>query len=294
MFKKLLIAGAIASTSLTSSALDYMPLVIQNGPGGLNHKYAMELVPEFSAILKSNIVIEFKPGGNGAVGASTLMENNKQPISLMVGQIVSDLPVDQLNDIVPVLNLGVAPVALVAKKDLNVTNLKDLVKLNRNITIGYASGGGQLRWIKEFAEKNKVDFTIVPYKTGTAALADVVGGHLDLAVSNVLAAAPIVNEGKADAIVMMSSHRSSMLPQVPTTKEQGMSWENESAGFPHLILWASPGITKEQVKQIQTEYVAWAKTEEARGIFKKVDLGVDYNTITRPEQLIKLIQRTPK
>ena len=66
------IAILIISLSAFLTRAETVPLIIQTGPGGLNHKYALELESTLTQIIGAPVVVEFKPGGQGLVGAQAL------------------------------------------------------------------------------------------------------------------------------------------------------------------------------------------------------------------------------
>lgn len=276
-----------AFLSVSSLADTTVPLIIQTGPGGMYHKIALELQPELSKILNSTVVVEFKPGGQGIVGAQTLVDSKRQ-LSLMVGAIQPEFDINQATDIVPLLDIGVSPTVVVARNDLDVANLNDVLKL-KSVTFGVANGSSQLYWVRGFKNKYNLNVIEVPYKTGTAVLPDIINGTLDLGVVSVVAAIPLVEAGKLKVLTTLSTHRSNFLPQVKTPREQGIMFDRDTIGYAHMMIWGSPAITPEQVRLIQNEFAIWVTTPESKEIFKKLDLGFTLQTLTKPEQKIRQI-----
>jgi tripartite-type tricarboxylate transporter receptor subunit TctC len=260
-------------------------LIIQTGPGGLNHKYALEFAPVLGKILDAPIVVEFKPGGNGIVGARALQESKQ--LTLMLGAAQPEFEIDQIAGIIPLLELGTAPVMILSNPTSNIKILKDLTKQGKSITLGYANGSAQIFWVREFIKNNKnINIIEVPYKTGTAALTDLVGGHIDLAVVSALAATPLVIEGKAVAITNLSTTRSLNLPDVLTPREQGFKFKHDTLGFANLFVWTNPAIDKETLTIIRKEFNAWLQTPEAKDLYKNTDLAAPLYPVA-PEVGIK-------
>lgn len=278
----------IASTLLWCSfGLSYanpVALIVPTGPGGLNHKYALELEPILSKLLEQPVVIEFRPGGQGLVGAQTLAANKTPSLTLMLGAVQQDFAINQLTDIVPVLDLGIAPTVVIAKPSLGITSLAQLTKMPSSYTIGIPNGAAQLHWVREFSKNYKnISLTEVPYKSGAAVLTDVAGGHVDIGIASAIGAAPLANDGKVVVLATLSAKRSSLLPQSKTPREQGIQYSRDNIGFSHMFIWANPGADPVAIAKFQRKFVQWALTTEATELFNKIDLSVDAKNSGRPE-----------
>lgn len=277
MFKYFLICFQFISFSIYAQTT---ALIVPSGAGGLYHKYALEFTPVLSSILKKNVVLEFHPGAQGLVAAQALIDNKRSDISLMLGAVQPEFVIDQQRDIVPILYLGVAPVALVASNRLDVRNIKELVSGTRKLNLGAAYSSSQLFWTRQLVEQNpNLDINEVFYKSGGAVVMDVANGNLDLGIVSVVGAEPLIQAGKVKALAVLSNRRSTLLPQVPTAFEQGIPFDT---GFAHLFLWASPGVSPDKISTIQREFVLWAQTKEAQVIFEKIDLGFNLKNATQP------------
>lgn len=279
MFKYFL--SIIMAVSVLVQAEPVVPLIVPSGPGGLFHTYSAEFEPMLSAILDKNVVIEFHPGGQGLVGAQILASNKKPNISMMItsAQLQPDFGVDQQKDIIPVLYLGVAPTVLITNKS-EMRDIKDVVRLSRKLNVGFANGASLMYWLRQFkTDHPELDINEIPYKSGQGVLIDVANGNLDLGLTNAVGATPLIQDNRMRALAVLSTHRSALLPTVPTTFEQGVQFDT---GFAHLFLWTSPGITPADIIKIQKEFVKWAKTNEGQTVIKRLDLGFDLEKSTRP------------
>jgi tripartite-type tricarboxylate transporter receptor subunit TctC len=278
------IATFVLSLSVFSSYADTVPLIIQTGPGGLNHKYALELEPVLTKILDAPVIIEFKPGGQGIVGARALASNKNSSMSLMLGAVQQDFAIDQTKDIVPVLDLGIAPTVLIAKPSLGISSLSQLTKTSRSYTVGIPNGAAQLYWVREFAKNYKnLNLIEVPYKSGAAVITDVIGGHVDIGIASAIGAAPLIQENKVIVLATLSTKRSTLIPIVPTAKEQGIVYKKDTVGFSHMYIWANPGASVESIQKLKSSFYQWANTREAIDLFQRIDLGVDIQVVAKPE-----------
>ena len=277
IFKYFLIWFACTSVSTYSQIT---PLIVPTGPGGLYHKYAFEFSPSLSTILKKNIVIEFHPGAQGLVGAQVLADNKKSDISLMLSAAQPEFSINQQKDIIPLLYLGVAPTVLVSSNTLEVRSVKDLINTTKKLNIGIVNGSSQLFWIRQLVQQNpNLDINEIPYKSGNGLIIDVANGNLDLGIVSVVGAEPLIQDNRVRALAVLSNRRSTLLPSVPTTIEQGARFDT---GFAHLFVWASPGITSDKILEIQKQFKQWTQTKEAQSIIEKLDLGFDPEHSTQP------------
>ena len=282
-----IIATFIISLSAFTIHAETIPLIIQTGPGGLNHKYALELEPVLSKILDTPVVIEFKPGGQGLVGAQALASSKN--LSLMLGAVQQEFALDQIKDITPVLDLGVAPTVIIAKPSARITSLSQLTKTPGDYTIGIPNGAAQLYWVREFSKHYKnLNLTEVPYKSGAAVLTDVAGGHVDLGIASAIGAAPLIQDGKVVVLATLSTKRSTLIPSSPTPREQGIRYQNDNIGFSHMFVWANPNASAESIQKLKSGFQQWANTAEAQDFFKRIDLGMNPNTTTAPEIALRL------
>lgn len=291
MFRKVSYAFVLSSFLISAVAADTTALIIQTGPGGLAHKYAMDIEPVLSKILGTPIIVEFKPGAQGEVGAAALSADKKDKLTLMLGQLQPEFPIDQINDITPVLDIGTVPVLIIARTGLGINSLSELAAQppTKTFTIGIVNGAAQLYWVREFVKNYKnVRLVEVPYRQGAAVLADVLGGHIDLGVASASGAAPSVEAGKVIGLTTLSIGRSNLIPTLKTPREQGIKFKNDTVGFAHLILWANPTANPAVVNNLRREYTAWAVTPAAQELFKNIDLRVNLKSLSTPAESIRI------
>jgi tripartite-type tricarboxylate transporter receptor subunit TctC len=272
-----------------------VPVIIQTGPGGLNHKYVLALEPALTHALGNQIQIEFKPGGQGVVGAKSLAEDRRSSMSLMIGAAQPEFALDQLTDIIPVIDLGVVPTVVIANPALGYNTLADIVKTppTKPLTFGIPNGSAQLYWVREFAKNYpKIQFIEVPFKSGNEVLTNIVGGHIDIGIASAAGAAPLASNNKIIVLTTLSTQRSSLLSNISTPNEQGIKFAHDTTGFAHMFIWTNPGADRDTIEKFRREFVAWARTPESQELFKKIDLGFSIRNADRPEQsLRRLLKR---
>jgi tripartite-type tricarboxylate transporter receptor subunit TctC len=133
---------------------------------------------------------------------------------------------DPVKDFTHIAYVGGAPVILVAHPSLGVRSVKDLLALarSRSDPIDYGSpGAGSLGNLaaEYFARKENIRLEQIPYKGGSQAVADLIGGHVKLGVMSLTPVAPHIHAGTLLPLAVTSARRLSDLPDVPTFKELG-------------------------------------------------------------------------
>lgn len=275
-------------------AQDSTSLIIPTGPGGTYHKIALELAPVLSKIINETVIVESRPGGNGLVAARHIAENKSNNISFLIGNVLLDAPqINQVTDIKPVLDLGIVPSGIFAKKDLDLKSFKDLINSPPKASVSYgvvngSSGLSYMKGLSEFA-KGKVELVEILYKSGGNVITDVVGGHLDVGVAGVPALAALAGNPRINVLAVLSDKRSKLLPDVPTVFEENIRFKNDFLGFTQLVLWASPGTSADVIAKIQNEFSRWARTPEGTRFLDKLDLSPTMKNLTTPEAAIKKI-----
>jgi len=281
------------STSLFIHAEPVVPMYIQTGAGGLLHKYALKLNPALQDALGEPIIIEFKPGANGMVANKFLANDHTNKLTLMFGmaQASADVGVDQATDLIPVLDLGSASADIVASKSSEITSLKDLIEKakTKSYSFGVPNGSVNQNWVHDFAKVYNLQIIEVPFRTGTEGIENVAGEHLDLSVASVEATIPFAQKNMVSVLAVMSAVRTDQLPGIPTTREAGAGYPNDERGFIRLYLFANPGANMDMVNKIRKNFTTWAKTSEAQELFKRIDLGLDINTVDHPSISLKRI-----
>lgn len=276
---KLKFLFSILILCLHTATLATTPLLISTSPGGLFHKFSLDLAPELSKILNSTVVIEPRPGGNGLVAAQALAANKSDRLSLLLTYPIGNLEIDQTSDIIPVAYLGSATSILVARPNPNYKNAQQLLEYskNNNISFGAVNANNLVGYmdIMFSTHGNKNQVAKVLYRNGGQLLTEVVGGHVDVALSTPSVAMPYITEGKLIVLGAIGSARSRLLPDVSTLSQQGFSIPNETKFFNYIILWANPGADKLQIVNLRKQINQYLLTPEGDEVLRRNGLSLD-------------------
>jgi tripartite-type tricarboxylate transporter receptor subunit TctC len=235
-------ALAIATTlSSTSLAQDYptrpIRLVVAFTAGGTTDFMARLLADKLKSSLGQTVVVENKPGANGAIAAKQIADSDPDGYTLFfttVGAVAinpglrSDLPYDPVKDFAPVGLAAFNSTMLVVSAQMKVASAKELAALAKEspgkITVGVTGIGAVSHLGFElFQSAAGVKLTSVPYRGASQAITDVLGGTLDGLMGDVPTVLTQIQGGKLKALAATSTQRSDIFPDVPTFVEQGFA-----------------------------------------------------------------------
>ncbi|MGE0037771.1 MAG: Bug family tripartite tricarboxylate transporter substrate binding protein [Xanthobacteraceae bacterium] len=232
----LAIATALIATTAQAQKYPSRPveIVVAYGPGGSTDLVARALALKFQERLGQSFVVLNKAGGSGTIGAMQAARAAPDGYTLYEGYTSELVVVPQISksakysidDFEPIAVTGIVPLVLIVSKNVRANNLKEFIAEMRGAPGKYSFGGGigspphiLGAW---FNRVNDLKLTHVPYRGGGKAVADVVGGHLDMFYSGLAAAKGAIDSGSVKALAVTGDERSTALPDVPTFKEAGI------------------------------------------------------------------------
>jgi tripartite-type tricarboxylate transporter receptor subunit TctC len=182
-------------------------------------------------------VVENKPGATGNVGADFVAKSPADGYTLLLADIgslaiapsvVTSLPFDPVKDFVPVVMVAYSPHLLVVHPSVAAKDAKELIAVAKakpdslNFAVSGMGGANHLAGI-DFAQRAGIKWTYIPYKGGSQALTDMVGGQANVMFNGMLATYPFVKDGKLKALAVSSAKRFPTMPDIPTVAELGMA-----------------------------------------------------------------------
>lgn len=211
-------------------------LIVPYPPGGGTDITGRAMAQKLSELLGQSVVIENRPGATGMIGAASVAKSAPDGYTVLFGaasemainaSLFKNMAYDPRTDFEPVSLLATFPLIFVAPAATS-RSLHDLIAAAKakpdSISYGSIGSGSPQHLAAELLSgMAKARFLHVPYKGSGPLVQDAVGGHIDMAVSSVPPAVPLVRSGKLRALAVTSTKRSDALPDVPTMAELGFS-----------------------------------------------------------------------
>lgn len=219
-------------------------MIVGYAPGGAADKLVRPITDRLSRIFKQPFVVDYKPGAGAALAAEltakapadgyTMHITDSGPMTILPH--MRKLGYDPLTSFTPISMVGGGGVVVVVLPTSKATDIKSLIELARkdpkNWSYGTSGVGGVGHLAGEqFKALTKLDIGHVPYKGGSPAITELLGGHVPVLFSSLGSAAAQIQAGKLRALADSSSKRSSMFPDVPTMAEAGFPGFDASIWF---------------------------------------------------------------
>ena len=210
-----------------------LTLVVPFPPGGSNDVAARVVADSLRKRLGQTVVVDNKPGANGALGVEAVLHAPKDGHTFLVASdSVSLLPLfrsapwDLTKSFTPIAVLSYQPIVVVTATSSGLKSIKDLLTRasGKSDQVPYASSGqGSIQHLvgELFSQNLGINLLHIPYKGGGQAVTDVIAGQVTVAVLGAAAVLPHIKSGKLKALAVSTRQRSPMLPDTPTLAESG-------------------------------------------------------------------------
>jgi tripartite-type tricarboxylate transporter receptor subunit TctC len=224
--------GLVASQAL-AQAYPNKPIkaIVPFAAGSATDQIGRAFTQKMSEVLGQPIVIENRAGVNGMLGADALAKSTPDGYTIMVGtnstnaalkSLMKKLPYDQDTAFAPIGYIGSVPLIVAVNNDVPVKNLRELVAAAKAkpTQLTFASASTSQRVSTEMLQSMAgIEMTHVPYKSGPAAMTDLIGGQVNLFTADFAVMLPQVKAGKIRGLAVTSMQRSKAIPELPTVNE---------------------------------------------------------------------------
>jgi len=276
----LLLAAATATVAQQSYPSRPVRVIVPWPPGGAADLTARVAGQKLGEQLGQQLVIDNRGGASGAIGTELASKSAPDGYALLLGGVtelvlnpqIVKVPYDPVRDFAAVSPLAFGYYVLVVHPSLPAKSVKALIALAkaRPGEINYASGGSgsNLALVAElFMTTTGIKLTHIPYKGGGPATMAVMSGEAQALFTTLASTLPFVNSNRLVALALTGPKRSSLLPQVPTFAESGVSGMNVGLWFGLLAPAATP---REIVARLNAEVVKVAATPDYRAQLEKL------------------------
>ncbi|MDO9291928.1 MAG: tripartite tricarboxylate transporter substrate-binding protein, partial [Hydrogenophaga sp.] len=226
-------AALVCSSTALAQAYPDRPIkaVVPFAAGSATDTIGRAFALKMQESLGQTIVVDNKPGANGLLGADAVAKAAPDGYTILIGtnstnaalkSLMKKLPYDQDTAFAPVAYMGSVPLIMAVNNDVPAKTLKELVDMAKAKpgSINFASAStSQLVSTEMMAGMAGVQLTNVPYKSGPAAMTDLIGGVVQMFSADFAVMLPQVKAGKVRGLAVTSSKRSPAVPELPTVNE---------------------------------------------------------------------------
>ena len=301
---RILIAVGALSFSLAAHADTYpskpITIIVPFGPGSATDTIARVVAQQLGAALKQSVVVEDRPGANGALSALfvarsapdgyTLFMSTNSPHSA-VPFLMKNVGYDPVKDFAAITRMGSYTLMLCVHPSIPAKSVEQLIEYAKanpgklSFASGNTSGVVAGETLKHWAE---IDMLHVPYKSAPPALNDVLAGRVSMMFTDLTTGLPHVKAGTLRALAVTRLKRSTLFPELPTMDEAGVkgfdmdSWAGmfAPAGTPTDIITLLNKELRKIIDSPQTKsnlgnagFEAFSSSPKELEDFVKVQLG---------------------
>lgn len=287
-----LLAGALAfglfsvqpAQAQTFPSKQPIKIIVGFPPGGPLDTHARVLLDQLQKQLGQTVIIDYKPGAGGSIGADAVAKSPADGYTLLMANtgtmvinqfVYPKNPYDTLRDFTPIARTAQQPLALVVNNDVPAKTLQEFIALAKKqpgkLNFGSAGNGGISHLVPEmFMDAAGISIVHVPYKGTAPAFQDLLAGQVQFMAESIPQVSQYVKAGKVRALAMTGAERNNAIPDVPTMKEAGIK-DFVVVGFYGVL---APAKTPPEVVAVLTN--AFKKALEAEDVkTKMISQGAD-------------------
>jgi tripartite-type tricarboxylate transporter receptor subunit TctC len=300
--KKLILCVALASVAGSVLAQSAYPnkavtIVVPFPPGGGSDTGARLVGQKLSLKWGQPVLVENKGGAAGQLGADSVAKAKPDGYTILMGNIGTQainpalykkLPYDPDKAFAPISMVAELPLAMMVHPSVPAKTTKEFITLAKSEPgkLNYSSsgaGGGPHLAAEMFKDATGTFIVHVPYRGGGPAIADLLGGNVQLSFMTVLEASGHIKAGKLKALAVTSNQRVAALPDVPTLSESGVPGFNSISWIGLLAPAGTPAAVVEKISADVREVVAMPEIKN-----RLIELG-GVPQATTPSEFSKII-----
>jgi tripartite-type tricarboxylate transporter receptor subunit TctC len=286
------IAAAVSMTSAMAWPDKNVNIIVPFPAGGSTDMIARAITPKLQEKFGGTFIVDNKAGATGTIGAGFVAKSAPDGHTLLVASLgpyviaphlLGKVPYDALKDFDYITVAVQAPNVLVVPASSNIKSLADMMafmKANPEKMTFASSGNGssdhltaELFWLQ-----TNTSGLHIPYKGGSQAITDLLGGQVDASFQNINAVTQHIASGKMRALAITSAKRSPILPNVPTLEELGVKDAN-------VYSWQAVAAPKGLPAELKTKIHAAIVAGLNEPVLKAKLLGLGFEIVANtPEQ----------
>ncbi len=247
--KLLRLATAVLLFSLATAAQAAFPdkpikIIVGFPPGGPLDTHARLLVDQLQKHLGQPVIIDYKPGAGGSIGADFVIKSPPDGYTLLMANtgtmvinpfVYTKNVYDTLKDFTPIARTAQQPLALIVNNEVPAKTFAEFLAYAKKnpgkVNYGSAGNGGISHLVPEMLEQaTGIEMVHVPYKGTAPAFTDLLAGQVQFMSESIPQVTQYLKAGKVRALAMTGKERNAAIPDVPTMAESGVK-NFEVVGF---------------------------------------------------------------
>jgi len=232
-----ILLAALLAAPLIACAQSYpskpVRIIVPFAPGGGSDLAGRLVAAKLSERMGTQFIVENRPGAGSNLGAEIAVKAPPDGYTLLlisasytVNPSVYKLTFDPINDITPIIQISGGPYVVAIHPSVPASNLKEFVEYARKqpekLAYGSSGSGSIMHVASEyFLDAAKIKVLHIPYKGTGPAVADTIGGQVQLVFGAVPVTLPHVKAGRLRALAVTTDKRIAAAPDLPTVAESG-------------------------------------------------------------------------
>jgi len=286
----IILAGAWAAAPAQEFPARPVTFFVPFAAGSATDTLARSLGQGVTAETKQNVVIDNRPGASGFIAAQAVARAAPDGYTVLIAtntthaaneHLFKKIPYDPVKDFAPVTALARGGQVMVVNPRVPVKTVKEFIALAKRQPgkITFGSGSSSSRVASElFQQMTGLQLVHVPYKSNPMAVTDLVGGHIDMMITDVVTGLPQVRSGKLRALGVSSPKRLPNVPELPTIAEAGVKGYELTFWFAAYLPAKAPPALAVRLREL---FISATKAPPADKFFKTT--GIEPWTTTSAE-----------
>jgi tripartite-type tricarboxylate transporter receptor subunit TctC len=280
-----LLAIALGGTAARADNYPSRPVSIVTpfAAGSVTDATARVIAKFLSEALKQPFIVQNKAGAGGMLAAETVARAAPDGYTLLLTTnsthsaapgLFKNVPYDPIKNFTPIARIGSFPSVIVANKDQPFKTIQELVAYAKahpdKLSYGHGNSTGQITG-ETLKHRTGIKMVRVPYRSVPAGITDLLGGQIQMLIPDLNTALPQIKAGNMRPLAVLTTERSTLIPDVPTLNETVMP------GF-DLLAWAGmfgpANLPPDIVQKIAVQVHAALQTQEIKERFAKSGIEI--------------------
>jgi tripartite-type tricarboxylate transporter receptor subunit TctC len=284
---------AFAATAHAEYPDKQITFVVPFAAGSATDQLARSLGQELAALTRQTVIVENKPGASGFIAAQHAAKASPDGYTVFITtnttqaaneHLFKQLPYDPVKDFAPVTALGRGGQIMVVSPNVPANSVMEFIAYAKSKpgSVSFGSGSSSSRVAGElFQQMAGVELLHVPYKSNPLAINDLLGGQIQMMITDTATGLPQVKGGKLRALGVSGKQRSPLAPDIPTIDEAGVKGYEMSYWFAAYVPAKTPPAVIARLNDLLVEATKGASMKNFYAT-----TGTDPFTST-PEELAK-------